>query len=185
MKKRNIIFVLLAMVMVVGISVGGTFAYLTDKDQAQNVFTIGEVNVELTETEWVPGDAQDLTANAVVAKNPVVKNIGKNPCLVRAKVTQSPSDIPVKYGHMVNGNFVEGINANWSLDNDYYYYKGGNTALAVNGSTEPIFTHVKIGNVVEANSKATFNIDIIVEAIQDNNLENKDAAWAEAAGLNK
>lgn len=50
MKKKTVAFVL-AMVLVFALSVAGTYAYLTDKTgPVVNTFTVGNVNIDLTET---------------------------------------------------------------------------------------------------------------------------------------
>lgn len=44
-------FMILAVVLIVGISVGGTLAWLTDTtDSVKNTFTVGDINITLTET---------------------------------------------------------------------------------------------------------------------------------------
>ena len=49
--KKKTIALMLVMVMLFGITVGGTIAYLTDKESVTNTFTIGKVGITLTETE--------------------------------------------------------------------------------------------------------------------------------------
>mgnify|MGYP003299000355 CR=1 FL=1 len=69
--------------------VGGASAYLTDAETADNVFTVGEVMVDLLEENY-PGndspDVQDLIPYQEVAKDPVVKNTGENDAVVFLKV---------------------------------------------------------------------------------------------------
>jgi len=55
-KRRGIstkaLVALLALVLVIGCSLGGTLAWLTDKtDAVTNTFTVGDINITLTETE--------------------------------------------------------------------------------------------------------------------------------------
>lgn len=55
-KRRGIstkaLVALLAFVLVIGCSLGGTLAWLTDKTKAvTNTFTVGDINITLTETE--------------------------------------------------------------------------------------------------------------------------------------
>ena len=47
--KKKTIALLLVMVMIFGISVGGTIAYLTDREAVTNTFTVGNVDIKLTE----------------------------------------------------------------------------------------------------------------------------------------
>ena len=49
--KKKTIALLLVMVMIFGISVGGTIAYLTDKETVTNTFTVGDVQIKLDEAK--------------------------------------------------------------------------------------------------------------------------------------
>ena len=49
--KKKTLALLLVLVMIFGISVGGTIAYLTDKEAVTNTFTVGNVKIKLTETK--------------------------------------------------------------------------------------------------------------------------------------
>ncbi|MBQ7800371.1 MAG: hypothetical protein IJ370_07740 [Oscillospiraceae bacterium] len=75
MKLKNILLMALSLVVVAALAVGGTLAYLTDRDSKVNVFTIGDVSIELQEefeqgTKLVPG--------VIIEKKPVIKNTGDN-----------------------------------------------------------------------------------------------------------
>ena len=63
--KKKTIALLLVLVMIFGISVGGTIAYLTDKEAVTNTFTVGNVKIKLTETAvneaGVPVDENGIT----------------------------------------------------------------------------------------------------------------------------
>lgn len=50
-KARKVLALMLAFVMTVTLSVAGTIAYLTDTDNADNTFTIGNVAIELIEKQ--------------------------------------------------------------------------------------------------------------------------------------
>ncbi len=77
---------------------GGTMAYLTDVDQETNTFTIGDVEVDLTEPDY-PGndsaDVKDLVPNQEVMKNPQVTNTGTNDALVFMTVTVPVDEVTV------------------------------------------------------------------------------------------
>lgn len=55
--KKKTLALLLVLVMIFGISVGGTIAYLTDKEAVTNTFTVGNVKIKLTETKIENGVA--------------------------------------------------------------------------------------------------------------------------------
>lgn len=77
--------------VVVGISAvfGGTWAYMTNTQSADNVFTIGNVEVKLTEPEWPGNDTPettDITANQEIPKDPTITNTGTTDAVVFAEV---------------------------------------------------------------------------------------------------
>lgn len=51
MSKRKILTLALSLCMVAILAVGGTLAYFTDADQADNVFTVGNVKIDLIEQQ--------------------------------------------------------------------------------------------------------------------------------------
>ena len=59
-------------------SVGGVSAYLTDYDKVSNQFTVGKVDVELTEDNWKPDDHKKIEPGKVISKDPRIKNTGIN-----------------------------------------------------------------------------------------------------------
>jgi len=156
----------------------GILAYLKDQEIATNVFTIGEVNIQLVEkvsgtaggndevlwnTTLTSVTAKDSTGNTItidavkniypgqeIAKQPYIKNIGKNDAYVYMSV-----DVPVV---SINGTptelFSYTTNSGWTLggtssevvDNvtyNVYKYKYDNT-LAPNGMTATIFDSVTV-----------------------------------------
>jgi predicted ribosomally synthesized peptide with SipW-like signal peptide len=75
--------------------VGATMAYFTDADTATNHFTVGKVDIDLTEDHWDPSkdndhdntpDVQEVTPKQEYAKDPTITNTGKNKAYVFAKV---------------------------------------------------------------------------------------------------
>jgi predicted ribosomally synthesized peptide with SipW-like signal peptide len=87
MKKRNIAL-LLALVLVFGVAVGGTIAYLMDKTEVIiNTFTTGNVDIDLTETT---GETYKMTPNALIDKDPTVTvKAGSEACWVFVKVEET------------------------------------------------------------------------------------------------
>ena len=63
--------------MVVLTAAGRSIAYLTQKEQAVNVFTVGDLELGLREPEWNPqdGDGGSMVPGSTVYKNPTIKNI--------------------------------------------------------------------------------------------------------------
>lgn len=50
MKKKTILVAAIAVMLVAALVVGGTLAYFTDKDNATNTFTVGNVDIKLLES---------------------------------------------------------------------------------------------------------------------------------------
>ena len=96
MNKRKILMLVAMLCMVAILGIGGTLAYLTDTDQAENVFTVGNVKIEQKETD---NNGQPFEQNQVIMpiinagkkyedpnyvwKNVTVKNTGKSAAYVR------------------------------------------------------------------------------------------------------
>lgn len=82
MKKRTVLFIVVALLLAFALIIGGIAAYFTDTETATNKFTIGNVDITLTEPNWsttdttpqngVPDAAENLVPGAVVAKDPTV-----------------------------------------------------------------------------------------------------------------
>ena len=52
MKKKSILMAAIAVMLVAVLVVGGTLAYFTDKDNATNTFTVGNVSIDLIESTY-------------------------------------------------------------------------------------------------------------------------------------
>lgn len=81
MSKRKIMLVALTICMVAILAVGGTLAYFTAEDTADNVFTIGNVNIDLKET--FDKDTANLVPGVDINKDVWVENTGSLPAYVR------------------------------------------------------------------------------------------------------
>ena len=68
-KKKTIIA---ALVLLLLLAIGGVMAYFTDKEEVKNTFTVGKVDITLTEPNWNAENAKNLVPGAVVDKNPTV-----------------------------------------------------------------------------------------------------------------
>jgi len=101
MKKKNILTMVLALALVAVLAVGATLAYFTDRDTEQNTFTMGHVDIDLTEYDketgkWtddglkfenvVPGDKTDKEAKVTVSST-------SQNCYVMVEVTVNPGKV--------------------------------------------------------------------------------------------
>ena len=82
-KTKKILLLVLCAALLVGASVMGTLAYLTDNDTATNTFTVGDVDIELkeyalasdyTKTDEVVDNLENikLVPGRVIEKNPFI-----------------------------------------------------------------------------------------------------------------
>ena len=96
MNKRKIMMVALSLCMVAILAVGGSLAYLMDTDAQTNVFTVGNVTIDLYEDfgdndgieKLIPavGSAQDGTLQNGVKKEVYVENTGSENAYVRVHI---------------------------------------------------------------------------------------------------
>lgn len=79
---------ILAVMLIVGISVGGTLAWLTDKtSDVVNTFTVGDVDIDLTETT---GSNYHIVPGVNITKDPIVTvKANKEPCWVFVKIVEA------------------------------------------------------------------------------------------------
>ena len=80
---KKIIAWLLIIAITAAVTVGGTLAYLTDRDSEANVFTTGDVKIDLEE-DFQQG--AELLPGVEVEKKPTITNIGENEAYVWATV---------------------------------------------------------------------------------------------------
>ena len=72
---KKIIAFLLVVSLTAAIAIGGTLAYLTDRDSEANVFTVGDVNIDLNEDF---NQGATLVPGVDIEKKPTVTNVGPN-----------------------------------------------------------------------------------------------------------
>lgn len=179
--KKKIAALCVVICLLAVAAIGGTLAYFTDNETSTNTFTMGKVDIELTETEWVAPDA--VYPGIAYAKNPLVKNIGDDSAWIRVDVTLSDAaafvaaaakyqitDLSVIFdGHDESKWTLAGTAQDTEKDTltySYYY----NTLLEAGVSTDAIFTEVEIpGQFNNADMKAigeNFTITIQAHAMQ-------------------
>lgn len=78
LNKKSIALSLATLGVLGVLSAGSFMAYLTDTDTKTNTFTIGKVDIGLSETNYNEDNAKNVVPNQVIAKDPVVTNTGKN-----------------------------------------------------------------------------------------------------------
>ncbi len=156
--KRKILALVLCVAMLAIAVVGGTLAYFTDADEKTNTFTVGNVDITLTEPKWEESgkaEAEDVYPGEALAKDPTVTNDGNNPCFVRIKVEGLDQFKTTFNGAMITyrTDYVEGaLGTNWVLHTDGYFYY--TKVLAVDATTDALFDQVVIPTALVNNADA-------------------------------
>lgn len=132
--------------------VGSTMAYLTDMDSKTNVFTFGNVNIELTEPHWVPADGLNIIPGQVLPKDPKITNTGSTNAYVVMQVDFPCVNNKPVFTYTVNSGWTAYETptcSQWGEAQGIYYY-GNSTAmtpLAPNTSTPTLFDSVTIASL--------------------------------------
>jgi len=158
-RNKRAAIVGLAALGVLGVAGAGSLAYLTDSEQADNVFTAGEVKLDLEEPNYPGNDSpavKDQTPNRETAKDPQVENTGVNDMVAFMQVsipTKAFTEVhadengvvtkdekavkPLFYlkdGNAQKYDYADsmhvGANDHWTVLADYYVDKDGNTVTA-------------------------------------------------------
>jgi len=169
MSKRKIVIMAMALCMVAILAVGGTLAYFTDTEGATNTFTVGNVDIDLTEPNWNTNgnESEDVYPGEALPKDPTVTNVGVNPCFVRVKV--EGLDCLGNAGMIeYRTNYVKGaLGENWVLHTDGYFYYV--KVLAKDEVTTALFDSIVIPtgltNPTE-NDPESYSVDVTAYAVQ-------------------
>ena len=177
MTKRKILALALTLCMAAILIVGGTLAYFIDTDNATNTFTVGNVDITLTEPNWEGSgskDAPEVYPGEPLAKDPTVTNDGANPCFVRIQVTGL--DCLGDAGMITYRTDYENgkLGDNWVLHTDGYFYY--NKVLEVGAKTDALFDQIVIPTgLTNGNADTKFDVVVTAEAVQ---AQGARASWA-------
>ena len=205
MKNKKALMVMLCAVLLVLSAVLGTLAYFTDAEKVTNTFTVGQVHIDLNETD-VDGD-KDTKANAYhllpghsYQKDPTVTVLkGSSDCYVRMIVTINMSeqwDAICDRLDVGAADIFTGLSDDWVLEGHpaedttantrtyEFRYKNKVTGISetLDKPLEPLFTGLKMPDLLTNDDLASldddFQIDVVAHAIQAAGFDNADQAWA-------
>ena len=171
-KKKTIIA---AIVLLLVLLIGGAIAYFTDKTETiTNTFTVGNVDITLTEPNWVADNAKNIVPGAVVAKDPTVTVASTSAdAWVFVKV-----EVPC-VGTTPRELFAYTVEAGWTTLSDGTCAEGkatkiyGHTASMTKNATAVLFTTVTLdANLTseEAGTLTTIEMPVTAYAIQKDNV---------------
>lgn len=183
------------------LAVGSTVAYLTDKDEVTNQFTVGRVEIEGKEPGYTPdpgGKTEDIVPTEVIPKDPQITNIGKNDAYVYMDVSIPVAKVITvdEQGKRQNGGAAKEtelftmneLSEQWTLmyqkrvgDSMVYTYSYNNI-LAPQETTAPLFQSVTFANVVEGQlEERQLDIPVNFYAIQSLNTGEGSSVAEQAA----
>ena len=188
-KSRRMMLISVLLVIISMLSIAGTLAYLTDQRKAENVLKFGEIEIDVTGTNWDPKGtpAIELRPGITVNKDPRVSNLPTSMnCYVRARVTFTHSTGTVNKQNIMDFIEVPDLTGTgWSVSADDVtagkVWGKSDTILLVydkvlkpSESTNPIFTEFKLRQFSKINSalpflegaNSGFEIQIVAEAVQ-------------------
>lgn len=176
MKKKTLALVLALTLLVAGV-VGGTLAWLTDQTaEVKNTFTVGDINIGLTETttdyKMVPGNT--------IAKDPTVTvKANSEACWLFVQVTES-TDLK----DFITYAIAEGWTALPGVDGVYYREVPASVAdqtfSVLAGDAVTVKSDVTRTMLETAKTDAP-TLTFKAYAIQKDHFATADAAWAEVS----
>lgn len=211
MTKKRFVAILLCVTLVALAAIGATFAYLTDTKTVDNTFTMGNVAIKLDETnvndptgDRVTSNAYSVYPGAVVTKDPIVHNTGKNAAYIRATVNVSnwmnlcaayypdfketyPNDgykaaLNLLVGELGEGWSVVGVTAGDTFTIGQFdakfilKYEG---VLAAGADTTAMFQTVTIPTGIDnVNADSFSGVTVVAQAIQADGFDTWEAAFA-------
>ena len=211
MTKKRFVAILLCVTLVALAAIGATFAYLTDTKTVDNTFTMGNVAIKLDETNVNDPTGDRVTSNtynvypgAVVTKDPIVHNTGKNAAYIRATVNVSnwmnlcaayypdfketfPNDgykaaLNLLVGELGEGWSVVGVEAGDTFtigQFDAKFILKYDGALASGADTTAMFQTVTIpAGIDNANTDSFKEVKVVAQAIQADGFDTWEAAFA-------
>lgn len=194
----------IAMAAVAVMAIAGISAYLMDTDTVTNTFTVGNVDIELTQTSFkAPAEGETVMPNQEFNMDPAVKNTGDNPVYAFIEVTVPYENIrTVSDSGTVSSEaadtalFKYGASNSWikvvddkkdttakTMTRVYAYGSGDSLkTLAVGTETEKLFSKLRVVNTLENEliNSSTRDVTIKGIAVQTRTLNSAPAAstWA-------
>ena len=189
--KRKIVTISLLVALLAVVIIGGSLAYFTADDEATNTFTVGNVAIELTEPEWDKAvtnkENEDMYPGQTIAKDPTVKNTGKNVAFIALTVTEldqfgTKGDIVYS-----TGGTASALGTNWALGEAWstdleglvFYYL---VPVDPEASTTAVFDSITLPLKL-VNNEETKPIVVKAYAVQAQGITAADPAAPTAAEL--
>jgi len=177
MNMKKILAFVLSLVLVAGLSIAGTVAYLTSvTGEVKNTFTVGDIEITLTETT---GSTYHIVPGKNISKNPTV-GVGENsePCWLFVTVTEENwptvknADGSLKVSYAIDSAWTK-------LEDGVYYMKVASSAAAQSFAVLANNTVVVSDELMKDEITAQPTLAFKAYAIQQEGFANAADAWAE------
>ncbi|MDO4268758.1 MAG: TasA family protein [Eubacteriales bacterium] len=182
MKKSKFIALGAAAALLAAAAVGGTMAYFTDEKSAENIFTVGNVRIDLDESngdgavdeayqEWLAKQKLVPAKDAAqqIAKEITIKNVGTSPAYLWAEIwipaQLDAAEDAERSLHLVTENSLVEISGTYLQPKDidgvtyngyvYYYKNAEGNPLAPGEQTEKLLDAVYMDPAVSQCPEAT------------------------------
>lgn len=211
MTKKKIVTLALVAVIAVTAIASASLAYFTDTKTAKNTFTMGNVKIALDETDIndpqgdrVTENAYEVYPGAVVTKDPIVHNTGRNGAYIRATVNVNnwmnlcaayypdftetfPNDgykaaLNLLVGELGEGWSVVDVEAGDKFEIgcfDAKFILKYDGVLAAGEDTTAMFQKVIIPTGIDnANAESFQSVTVVAQAIQQDGFDSWEDAFA-------
>lgn len=187
----------LAIVLVAAILVTGIFAFLTAHQTKTNVFTVGKVEISLTEPNFDAENPNSTRTNIlpgeVFTKDPTVTNSGANEAWIFATVKVPMANGSELFSYTLNDGWTEFQSATVNGDVTTHYYRL-NAVLAPSSEVylfkNNTVTFNDIGTVnydAMSDTTETTPLNVVVDCyacqtVQNGSALSQDTAWTLLTG---
>lgn len=179
-RKKVVIVTALAALMMVG----GISAYFTSTDNAENTWTVGNVEIDLQEPgydQFNPEESKGMTPNEVIHKDPKIRNTGSNDAYVFMKVSIPKANVAVAtqdgtkqeaqlqelFDYTINNGWVKVAENTSAADKNTYVFAYGTdtvcTALAKDDFTSVLFKNTETAGMAEAGTVGLITFKNVIE----------------------
>ncbi len=184
MKKKSLVVTMASVAAIAAIGIGSTFAYFTSQDEATNAFTLGDIEIDLTEENWDEDNGVNILPMQTIAKDPAVTNTGSNDAYIFLKVIIPQAEVQLEGQDeaSVQDLFTFEANDGWTLissENGEYVYAYDNV-VAAGESTDTLFDEVQLVNLIEddyAEVIESLDIDVLAYGVQTVSFDSAADAW--------
>nr|MBR4281087.1 SipW-dependent-type signal peptide-containing protein [Clostridia bacterium] len=186
LKLRKILLTITCAMLLVALTVGATFAYLTSQDTVTNTFTVGNVAITLDETDVDTAGVKDgdtrvkantyhLLPGHTYIKDPVVHiDANSENCWIFVEITNEIA--PIEDATTIHDQMVA---KGWTLlpgSTNVYAYK----EIVGKSMNIPVFDQVKVKDDVDNTTLADYankTVEVVAYAVQADGFGSAAAAW--------